>query len=101
MAYISHVVTGVWCGEVGICDDSVCALFVSSRSGIVFIPSASAITDHSQSAKDIDPYFKSKLYAEDPTAERRYAFYRIVNPESECTTEIIFPPWVEFEPTTS
>ena len=42
-----------------------CALFVSSRSGIVFNPSAGAITDHSQSAKDIDPYFKSQLYVED------------------------------------
>ena len=36
-------------------------LLVSSRSGIVFNPSAGAITDHSQSAKDIDPYFKSQL----------------------------------------
>ena len=60
MAYIAHVVTGVWCSEVDICD-SVCALFVSSRSGIVFNPSAGAITDHSQSAKDIDSYFKSQL----------------------------------------
>ena len=66
MAYISRVVTGVWCGEVAMCDDSVCVLFVSSRSGIVFNPGASAITDHNQSAKDIDPYFKSQLYAEDP-----------------------------------
>ena len=86
MAYISHVVTGVWCGEVGICD-AVCVLFVSNRSGIVFNPCASAFTDHSQSAKDIDPYFKSPLYAEDPGR-------RIVNPGSERTTEINFPPWV-------
>ena len=42
----------------------VCVLFVSSRSSIVFNPSA--ITDDSQSAKDIDPYFKSQLYVEDP-----------------------------------
>ena len=41
-------------------------LFVSCRSGIVFNPSAGAITDHSQSAKDIDPYFKFQLYVEDP-----------------------------------
>ena len=34
-------------------------LFVSNRSGIVFNPSAGAMTDYSQSAKDIDPYFKS------------------------------------------
>ena len=39
----------------------VCVLFVSSGSGIVFNPSAGAITDHSQSAKDIEPYFKSQL----------------------------------------
>ena len=45
---------------------SVCVLFVSSRSGIVFNSSAGAITDHSQSAKDIDTYFKSQLYVEDP-----------------------------------
>ena len=44
----------------------VCVLFVSSRFGIVFNPSADAITDHSQSAKDIDPYLKSRLYVEDP-----------------------------------
>ena len=44
----------------------VCVLFVSSRSGIVFNPSAGAITDHSVSAKDINPYFKFKLYVEDP-----------------------------------
>ena len=44
----------------------VCVLFVYSRSGIVFNHSAGAITDHSQSAKVIDPYFKSKLYVVDP-----------------------------------
>ena len=65
MAYIAHVVTGVWCGEVGICD--VCVLFVSSRSGIVFNPSA--ITDHSKSAMGIDPYFKSQLYVETPATK--------------------------------
>ena len=40
--------------------------FVPNRSGIVFNLSAGAITDHSQSAKDIDPHFKSHLYVEDP-----------------------------------
>ena len=39
---------------------------VSSRSDIVFNPSAGAITDHSQSVKDIDPYFKFQFYVEDP-----------------------------------
>ena len=42
----------------------VCILFASSRLGIVFNPRAGAITDHSQSAKDIDPNFKSQLYVE-------------------------------------
>ena len=45
----------------------VCVLIVS---GIVFIPSACAIacaiTDNSQSAKDIDQHFKSQLYVEEP-----------------------------------
>ena len=50
---------------MGICDARVYC-FVSSRSGIVFNPSAGAITDDNQSSKDIDPYFKSRLYAEDP-----------------------------------
>ena len=44
----------------------VCVLFVSSTLGIVFNPNAGAITDHSQSAKDIYQYFKSELYVEDP-----------------------------------
>ena len=44
----------------------VCVLFVSSGSGIVFNRSALAITDHSQSAQYIDPYFKYKVYVEDP-----------------------------------
>ena len=43
----------------------VCVLFVSSRSGVVFNLSAGAITDHSPSSKDIDPYFKSQFYVED------------------------------------
>ena len=43
----------------------MCVLFVSSRSSIVVNPSVGAITDNSQSAKDLDPYFKSQLYVED------------------------------------
>ena len=39
--------------------------FVSSRSDIIFNMNAGAINDHSQSAKDIDLYFKSQLYVED------------------------------------
>ena len=67
MAYIAHVVTCVWCGEVSICDAlCVCVMFVSSRSVIVFNLIAGTITDHSQSAKDIDPYFKYQLQVKDP-----------------------------------
>ena len=40
-------------------------MFVSSTSGIIFNLSASAVTDHSRSVKDI-AYFKSLLYAKDP-----------------------------------
>ena len=65
-------------------------LFVSSRSGIVFNSSAGAITDHSQSAKDIDPYFKSQLYVEDPDHRKPVLILPNVlsKPESEITTEI-------------
>ena len=55
----------------------VCVLFVSSRSNITFNPSAGAITDHSQSAKDIDSYFKSQLHVEVLATESRYSFYRM------------------------
>ena len=44
----------------------VCVLFLSSRSDIVFNQCAGAITEHSQSAKNIDSYFKSQLYVDDP-----------------------------------
>ena len=44
----------------------VCVLLVSNRSAIVFNPIAGAITDHRQSAKDVDPHFKSQLCVEDP-----------------------------------
>ena len=73
MAYIANVVTGGWCSDVGICDARVCTVFVSSRSGIVFNPSAGSITDHIQSAKDIDPHIKSQLYVEDSGTESRYS----------------------------
>ena len=55
----------------------MCVLFVSMRSGIVFNPSAGAITDHSQSAKEIDPYFKSQLYAEDQGHRKQILIYQI------------------------
>ena len=77
MAYIAHIVTGVWCSDVGICEARVCTVFMSSRSGIVFNPSAVSITDNSQSAKDIVSYFKSHLYVEDLGTEIRYSVYQM------------------------
>ena len=65
MTYIAYAVTGVWCSEVYAMP--VCVLFLFSRSGIVFNPSAGAITDQIQSAKDTDPYFKFQLYVKDPS----------------------------------
>ena len=73
MAPFSHF-SSTWCtwrilahvrtfGMVCMCMDlreAMCVLFVSSTSNIVFNPSAIAITEHSQSAKDIDRYFKSR-----------------------------------------
>ena len=44
----------------------VCVLFASNRLDIVFNTRAGAMTDHSQSAKDISQYFKSMLHVEDP-----------------------------------
>ena len=44
----------------------VYVLFVSSMSCITFNPSAGTITDHSQLAKHIYPYFKSQLFADYP-----------------------------------
>ena len=70
MAHIAHVVTGEFFAVRWAYAIPVCVLLASSRSGIIFNPSAGAITDHSQSAKDIDPYFKSQLYVEDPGHRR-------------------------------
>ena len=53
----------------------VCVLFVSSRSDIVFNPNAGAITDHSQSAKNIDLYFKSMFYVEYPGHRKRVLIF--------------------------
>ena len=77
MAYIAHIVTGVWCGDVSICDVHVRVLFLSSRSGIFFNRSAGAITDHSELAKAIDPPFKPQLYVEDPGHRKPVPVYRM------------------------
>ena len=84
---LAHVITGdFWCFSqrarygvhstcshrcvVRCCGHMRCpcvyCFFLSGRSGIVFNPSVGAITDHSQSAKVIDQYYKSQLYEEDP-----------------------------------
>ena len=84
----SHRSVVQWCGHM----QCPCVYwFVSSRSGSVFNPSAGAITDHSQSAKDIDQYFKSQLHVEDPGHRKPVLSLPngLRNPESECTTEIL------------
>ena len=95
----THVVRGVWSGEVGICDERVCVLFVSSTSGIVFNRSAGTIADRSQSAKDIDPYFKSRLCVED-TGHRKPVLI-LPNgpskPEERANDRSKFLPWAEIE----
>ena len=63
-------------------------LFVSMRSGIGFNPSASAITYHRQSAKDIDPYFKSQLYVEDPVHQKPVLILRN-GPSTCCKTNFL------------
>ena len=64
MAYIVNVVTEMW--WLGGHTSCLCGLFVTSTSGIIFNPSAGAIINHIQLAKDIDPYFKTKIYVEYP-----------------------------------
>ena len=80
----------------------VCVLFVSSRLGIVINSSDGAITDHSQSTKNTEPYFKSQLYVEDPGQRKPVLILpNGLSKHGERATEIKFPPWVGFEPTTS
>ena len=62
---------------------TVYVLFVSSRSGIVFNTNASAITDHSQSANDIEPYFKFRLYVEQPGHGKQV----LISPNGLCKPE--------------
>ena len=47
-----------WAYAIPVCMCCLCLGIVSNQS-------ADAFTDHSQSAKDIDPYFQFQLYAED------------------------------------
>ena len=55
----------------------LCVPFVCSTLGIVLNWIADAITDHSQSAKDIDLYFKTQLMWNTLAPERWYLFYRM------------------------
>ena len=90
MAYISKVGGA---DEVGICMPVWILFVVNAMIG--------AITNHSQSAKDIDPYFKCVCGL--PATKNRYAFCRMgwVNQESEWTTPFLFLLWIEFESTSS
>ena len=63
-------------GEVGFCDGRRClrefCLWQARRVSVrVFDSNAGAITDHSQSAKDIDPYFKSAYISRDSADDDR------------------------------
>ena len=49
----------------------VSVLFGASTLSIVFKQSAGAITDHNESTKDIDPYFKFQLNVETPDTKYR------------------------------
>ena len=50
-------------------------MFVYSRSGIVFNLSAGAITDHSQSAKDIDNIVSPSSKWRTPATKSQNSFY--------------------------
>ena len=55
--------------EIGICNASVCIVFVTRTLGIVFNnQSASAITDHSRSTKNLVPNFKSQFHVGENSA---------------------------------
>ena len=76
--------------------------FVSSWWGFVYNPSAGAITDQSQSAKDIDPYFKSQLYVEDPCHRKpELILQNGLSKLGERARKTFFLPWVGFESTTA
>ena len=80
-----------------------CSYCVSSRSGICFNPSAGAITDHSQSTKDIDAYLKFQLYVEDPSHRKLVLILpnRLSKTGERADDRNKFLPWMEFEPTNS
>ena len=66
----------------------VCVLFVFNILGIIFNPRVGAISEHSQSAKNIDLYFKSQFYVKALATESQYPFYWMgwVNPARKRIT---------------
>ena len=70
----------------------MCVLFASSTSGIVFKPSAGAITYHSQTAKD-----RGSSMQRTPATESRYSFNRI-DRENPDNLQKLFLPWVDLQP---
>ena len=78
----------------------VCVLFVSSAADIVFIPSASAITDQSQSAKYLYQYFKSLHYVDDPGHRKPVCILPngLSKPGERAHDRNKFLPLVGFEP---
>ena len=65
MAYIAHVVTQVWCGEVVIYNARLCTVCVW-QVAYRFVRAPVQSLTLSQSAKDIHQYFKFQIYVEDP-----------------------------------
>ena len=76
MCRTEPTVMAAWCRCGGHMQHQ-CAILFFSMLSIVLNPSAGAITDHSQSAIDTFPYFKSKLYVEHSVTESLYSFYRM------------------------
>ena len=71
---------------------------------MVFNPRPGAITDHSQSVTDTDPFFKSQLHVEDPSHRKPVVILSngwSKPGERASVTEIVFLQSVGFEPTTS
>ena len=72
-------------------------VFASSRSGIVFNPSTGPITDHSQSAKYLNPYFRPGA-VEDPHCQKPNGLSK---PEEQAHDRNSFLMSVGFETATS
>ena len=72
-----------------------------STSGIVFNPSAGAITDHSQSMKDKDSSFKSHFYVAKPGHRKPVLILLtgLSKPGERAHDRDTFVPWVAFDPT--